>query len=263
MAVTLPQAALLSQDPLQRGVIETFVQSSPILDRIPFMDIEGNSYRYNSEGTLPGVSFRGVNEAYVESTGTVNQASEGLVILGGDADVDTFIQKTRSDLNDQRAVQTAMKVKAASYKYQDAFFNGDVTVEPKGFDGLKKRLVGGQVIDAATNGMDIVAAGHDFLDALDALLALTDADVIYGNKKVIGKVNSVLDHRGRHGQACPDVQRDPDPRPRQDRGRRRHPAADRDRRHGVRHGLALRREVRRGRGRRRRDRPHQRRRVRP
>jgi hypothetical protein len=196
MAVTLPQAALLSQDPLQRGVIETFVQSSPILDRIPFMDIEGNSYRYNSEGTLPGVSFRGVNEAYVESTGTVNQASEGLVILGGDADVDTFIQKTRSDLNDQRAVQTAMKVKAASYKYQDAFFNGDVTVEPKGFDGLKKRLVGGQVIDAATNGMDIVAAGHDFLDALDALLALTDADVIYGNKKVIGKVNSVLRRLG-------------------------------------------------------------------
>jgi len=192
MAVTLPQAALLSENDLQRGVIETFVQSSVILDRIPLMDIEGNAYAYNEEASLPGVAFRGVNEAYVESTGTVNQKSESLVILGGDADVDRFIVKTRGNLNDQRAVQTGMKVKAASYKFQDAFFNGDVAVEPKGFDGLKKRLVGGQVLDAATNGLGPVTAGHDFFDALDALIASVNGDVsaLYANKSVIGKIKS-------------------------------------------------------------------------
>ena len=129
MAITLIEAAKLSRDDLQRGVIETFVQNSPLLDRIPFLEIEGNAYAYNSEGTLPGVEFRAVNGGYAESTGTVNQASEKLVILGGDADVDTFIQKTRSNLNDQRAVQTAMKVKAACYKFQDTFINGDVAVD--------------------------------------------------------------------------------------------------------------------------------------
>jgi hypothetical protein len=192
MAVTLPQAAVLSRDDLQRGVIETFVQSSPLLDRIPFMEIEGNAYAYNSEDTLPGVAFRGVNEAYVESTGAVNQKSEGLVILGGDADVDRFIVKTRGNLNDQRAVQTGMKVKAASYKFQDTFFNGDVTVDPKGFDGLKKRLIGNQVIDAATNGLGPVTAGHDFFDALDALIASVNGDVsvLYANKGVIAKIKS-------------------------------------------------------------------------
>lgn len=192
MAVTLAQAALLSENDLQRGVIETFVQESPILDRIPFLDIEGNAYAYNEEGTLPGVAFRGVNEAYVESTGTVNQKYEGLVILGGDADVDRFIQRTRGNLNDQRAVQLGMKIKAASYKYQDTFFNGDVTVDPKGFDGLKKRLVGAQVIDAATNGLGPVAGGHDFFDALDALIAQVqgNVDVLYANKAVIAKIKS-------------------------------------------------------------------------
>ncbi|KPC70412.1 Major structural phage protein, partial [Streptomyces sp. NRRL F-6602] len=95
MAVTLPEAAKLSTTQLQRGVVETFVQESSILDRIPFLTIEGNAYAYNEEGTLPGVSFRAVNEAYTESTGTVNQKSESLVILGGDADVDRFIVKTR------------------------------------------------------------------------------------------------------------------------------------------------------------------------
>jgi hypothetical protein len=198
MAVTLAQAATLSQNTLQRGVLETFVQASPVLDRIPLMDIEGNAYAYNEEGTLPGVAFRSVNEAYVESTGTVNQKTEGLVILGGDADVDRFIVKTRGNLNDQRATQTAMKVKAASYKFQDTFFNGDVAVDPKGFDGLKKRLTGAQVIDAATNGLAINtddSTRNAFFDALDALVAAVPGldgnnGAIYANSSILGKIRS-------------------------------------------------------------------------
>lgn len=198
MAITLVEAAKLSTTHLQRGVIETFVQANPILDRIPLMTIQGNAYAYNEEGTLPGVAFRAVNEAYTESTGTVNQKTESLVILGGDADVDRFIVQTRGDLNDQRAVQTAMKVKAASYKFSDAFFNGDVAVDPKGFDGLKKRLVGAQVIDAATNGAAINTddtTRHAFFDLLDALVAQVPGldggnGAIYANAGVRGKILS-------------------------------------------------------------------------
>ena len=201
MALTLAEAALLSENDLQRGVIETFVQTSPVLDRIPLMNIEGNAYAYNQEATLPGVAFRSVNEAYVESTGTVVQNTESLVILGGDADVDRFIVQTRGNLNDQRATQTAMKVKAASYKFQDTFFNGDVAVDPKGFDGLKKRLTGAQVLDAATNGLGPVTAGHDFLDALDALIAAVPGinganGAIYANASVLGKITSSLRRLG-------------------------------------------------------------------
>ncbi|GAA1404067.1 major capsid protein [Oerskovia paurometabola] len=199
MAVTLPEAAKLSDTKLQRGVIETFVQTSPILDRLPLMPIEGNAYAYNKEATLPGVAFRSVNEGYVESTGTVNQATESLVILGGDADVDRFIVQTRGNLNDQRAVQTAMKVKAASYKFQDTFFNGDVAVDPKGFDGLKKRLTGAQVIDAGTNGAPILGNGasdaQTFFDMLDALVAAVPGldgtnGAIYAPSTGLAKVRS-------------------------------------------------------------------------
>ncbi|QEU93685.1 major capsid protein [Streptomyces kanamyceticus] len=169
MSLTLAESAKLSLDHLQRGVIETFVQESPILDRLPLIPVAGNAYRYNEESTLPGVSFRSVNEAYPESTGTLNQRIETLAILGGDADVDKFIVQTRGNLNDQRAVQTVMKVKAASIHFADQFFNGDVEVNPKGFDGLRKRLLGGQVLDA--KGVGPVANGHDFFDALDTLAA--------------------------------------------------------------------------------------------
>ena len=203
MALTLAESAKLSTDDLQRGVIETFVQSSPILDRIPFIDIQGNSYSYNAEGTLPGVAFRSVNEAYTESTGVVNQQHENLYILGGDADVDRFIEQTRSNLNDQRAIQTALKTKALSYAFQDAFFNGDTSTNPKGFDGLKKRLTGAQVLDADTNGLNVLGNGstdaHKFFDKLDELLAAVDGidgsnGAIYVNRAILGKIRSAARH---------------------------------------------------------------------
>ncbi len=197
MAVTLAQAALLSQNNLQRGVIETFIIESVVLDRIPLLEIEGNAYAYNMEATLPGVEFRAVNSAYAESTGTVNQRTETLVILGGDADVDTFIAQTRGDLNDQRAIHTRMKVKAATYKYQDAFVNGDVAVDANGFDGLKKRLTGSQVIAAAANGLPVIGASDNdryaFLDQLDALISLVGApgpDALYMNRSIRQKLFS-------------------------------------------------------------------------
>ena len=203
MALTLAESAKLSQDTLAKGVLETFVQTSPILDRIPFMEIAGNAYAYDEEATLPGVAFRSVNEAYAESTGTVNQKSEKLVILGGDADVDRFIQQTRSNVNDQRAEQTALKVKAISYKFQETFFTGDSSVDTKSFDGLRKRLTGKQVIDAAANGMPILGSSnadiHQFLDKLDELLAAVPGinsanGAIYASAAIIHKIGSAMRH---------------------------------------------------------------------
>lgn len=195
MALTLAQSATLSTNQLARGIQEIFVQESPVLDRLPLMEIAGNAYAYNKEATLPGVAFRNVNEAYTESTGTFNPATESLVILGGDADVDRFIQQTRSNVNNQRAEQDKLKVKAMSFKVNDHFINGDVAVDTKGFDGLKKRLAGSQVIDAGTNGIPVVGNGgtetHAFFDKLDELLAACPgADVIYANRQVRAKILS-------------------------------------------------------------------------
>ncbi len=198
MALTLTESAKLSETNLQRGVVETFVQESPVLDRLPLLPIQGNAYAYNEEATLPGVEFRAVNAAYAESTGTVNQKTESLVILGGDADVDTFIVQTRGNLNDQRAIQTRAKVKAASYKFQDAFINGDVAVDANSFDGLKKRLTGAQIIYAATNGLPVLGsdsnARQTFLDKLDELIAAVRGgpDALYMNTAVRSKILSAM-----------------------------------------------------------------------
>ena len=202
MSVSLAESAKLSQDQLAKGVIETFVQESSVLDRIPLMPIQGNAFTYNSESVLPGVSFRAVNTAYPESTGIVVPKTESLYILGGDADVDKFIVQTRGNLNDQRAIQTRMKVKSLSYQFQDCFINGDNAANALEFDGLKKRLVGKQVIDAAEDGLSIIGANdqasHDFLDQLELLFASVKggAEVAYMNAAVKAKLRSMIRRLG-------------------------------------------------------------------
>lgn len=190
MAVTLAQAAATEASDLRRGVIEMFRQESVVFDRIQLEEILGDSYTYNKDGALPGTGFRTVNEAWVESTGVLNQENESLVILGGDADVDRFIERVKSgSIGSHRAYQTRQKVKSAQATYVNELFNGDVNLNPKGFDGLRKRLVGSQVIDSQT-----AATSEAFLDELDDLFAQVDGgvpDVVYANQTQIAKLKSL------------------------------------------------------------------------
>nr|MBA2439575.1 hypothetical protein [Thermoleophilaceae bacterium] len=99
----------------------------------------------------------------------------------------------RGNLNDLRAAATRGKVKAANFKFQDGFINGDVAVDANSFDGLKKRLTGAQVIAAGTNGLPVLGADdnarHSFLDQVDALLALVpNADALYMNANILAKL---------------------------------------------------------------------------
>ena len=102
--LTLLEAAKLVQDPLKRGVMEIFPRTSPVLERLPFFNVNGQAYKYNIEETLPGIAFRGINATYTESTGIVNPAVEALYILGGLSKVDRALVKTQGNVNNLRSV---------------------------------------------------------------------------------------------------------------------------------------------------------------
>lgn len=144
MALNLVEAAKLMQNPLQAAIVMTFAEQSPVLSALPFINIQGNAYKYNREGTLPSVAFRGVNEAYSESVGVLNPQIEPLLICGGDLDVDNYIIKTQGE--QARAVHEAMKVKAITSSWQTKFIKGDSSSDPREIDGLQRRLTGNQVI---------------------------------------------------------------------------------------------------------------------
>jgi hypothetical protein len=157
MALTLVEAAKLNPgDVIKNAIIELYAGSSDILMNLPFESISGNAMKYNREGSLPGVGFRGVNEAYTASTGVLNPLTEALVIAGGDLDVDKFIVDTMGA--NQRSVQEAMKVRALSLAWTQKFIKGDSMSDPREFDGLQNRVAGQQIIDAgSTSGGDALS----------------------------------------------------------------------------------------------------------
>jgi hypothetical protein len=181
MALTLAESAKLETDFLRRGVIETFGEFSPVLEDLPFVQVQGNSYRYNLEDALPEVDFRAVNAPYTESTATVSAQSETLAIFGGVVDVDRYLQQVRGSVNDQRALQTRLKVKSLALAFTREFFKGDATANPDSFNGMSKRLTGGQLItaDAGAGNGDVLK-----LEYVDQLIDTVwgGPDVLYMNK---------------------------------------------------------------------------------
>jgi hypothetical protein len=62
MALTLAEAAKLSNDIVLQGVIETIIQDSPVLQELPFIEITGNGLTYNRENTNPNAAFFDVGD---------------------------------------------------------------------------------------------------------------------------------------------------------------------------------------------------------
>lgn len=172
MALTIVEAAKLNPgDVLRASIVEMYARNSDVLRTLPFEGIAGNALKYNREDVLPGVGFRGVNEAFAEGVGILNPITESLVIAGGDLDVDRFIVQTMGA--NQRAVQEGMKVKALAHRWTLAFIKGDSSADPREFDGLQRRIPVGssQLLDAgATSGGDALS-----LFKLDTLISRVDS----------------------------------------------------------------------------------------
>lgn len=167
MAMTKTEAAKLSNDMLIRGVIETIVKESPILQYLPFMEVTGTAVRYTREATMPAVAFYSPGDTWAEATPTYTTHSVDLKILGGDADVDNFLQETYADSNDIEAETLASRAKAIAHKFSETFIIGDTGTDPKSFDGLRVLTPGGNTLSMGTNGASLTLAKMDEL--VDAL----------------------------------------------------------------------------------------------
>ncbi len=175
MALTLAEAAKLSNDVLLKGVIELTIKDSPILKRLPFVEIVGNALTYNRENAMASAGFYDVGDTWTESTPTFSQLTATLKILGGDADVDNYVKATRSNVQDIEAAVIALKAKALQHKFEDTFIYGNTSTDPKAFDGLAK------LIDTATASDQVIAAGAS---GATLTLAMVDQliDAIKGQK---------------------------------------------------------------------------------
>jgi HK97 family phage major capsid protein len=193
MSLTLTEASKLSNDVLLKGVVETIVKDSPVLQRLPFIEVVGNGLTYNRENALPQIDFYDIGDSWVESTPTFTQVTAVLKIMGGDADVDNFLKATRSNLQDLEAAVIEKKAKALKNKFEDTFIYGDSSANPKAFDGLRR------LINTASAGSQVIAMGATGASlALDKLDALIDAiaggkpDILLMSRRSRRKLNALV-----------------------------------------------------------------------
>lgn len=174
-SVTLAESAKLSQNDLVAGVIENVVTVNPIYQFMPFDAITGNALAYNRENALGDVQTLGVGDTITaKAAATFTQVTATLKTIVGDAEVDHFIETTRSNINDQKAVQIASKAKSVGRKYQDLLVNGNDSTDANAFDGLLLTCSSGQKTTPSTDGDNL---SFDIMDALLDKVTAKDGQV--------------------------------------------------------------------------------------
>ena len=173
---TLTQYEYLDRDMILKGVVEWIVKESPILTKLPFKPIQGNSLKYNVEVTLPVASWLTVGDQIVESTGTFEQRS---------TDIYTMIQNSYTDksaiaLNatqDPEATDIALGAKAMAHEFENTFIRGQTSTlsSVKQFKGLLRLLA--ELETATTTDLDGINNSQVIVNsATSAVLTMATID---------------------------------------------------------------------------------------
>lgn len=139
--ITLAMVAKLEKDPLRSLIINNLLRHGPVLQYLPFENVNALSSVAVRWTNLPTAAFRKINASYNTSTGDVEQVYESVYGFGGLVEIDRVFDKIKASLiKDPRQLQMEMFTKAMAFKWNDYFINGDHAVDVDGFEGLKKRI---------------------------------------------------------------------------------------------------------------------------
>jgi len=196
----------MTQDKIVPGVIETYLETSPLMEKLDFKTVSGSAIAINREGTLPTVSFHSPNGVWTESTGTFTPITFALTILGGDCDVDNFLQTTEGNINDAMVQQIKMKSKVMARDWEKTAFYGDSSGTQE-FDGLHALCDDSDYIDTemllhcgtTATGAALTLAKLD--EAIDKVEMLGSPTCILMNKNIRRRMQAYLRANGSYTTA--------------------------------------------------------------
>lgn len=196
MALPLDQAAILTNDVLQQGIVELLVKDNPVLKRMPFIEVLGDGKTYNVETTMPNAEFYDVQEDLEESSGTRTPSTATLRRLGGFVDVDNFEKTVVAADQDLTTIETMSKVKATEWQFMNQLFYGTAA---KGFSGLHS-LISDTTYNTVHTGSATGASGTalsiDKLRQSIDLVVGTKPEMIISTKKMRRLMTTYMDSVG-------------------------------------------------------------------
>lgn len=211
MAITLAQAQVNVQDDVDYAVIDQYRRLSWLLDQLTFDDCVNPgtggatlTYAYTRLVNARQAAFRAINSEFVKSQATRVRASVDLVPLGGSFEVDRVIADLGSSQTNEVNFQMTELIKGAVNGFINQLVNGDIAVDPNGFDGLDAMLAGTSTemipnssttdyADWTNTTVSSETTAHNVIDLVDEWLSLVvgGADAIFGNTKSITRLKSI------------------------------------------------------------------------
>ena len=207
--ITLAQYEQLATDPVKKSVVNIFRRDSTILERLGFESANSLNIEIIRTKNLPTVGWRKVGNAYAASEGSTEPIQERVHFLGGMVDVDKAYVIAKNTITDVRALHTNMFSSAITLAFNDAFVNGQPSVDADSIVGLWHRFKNGLIPTAQhinVNGLDVspdsVALTANFNTLYDSIMDLIHrcdlhkADALYMNDTTYLRVISGLRQLG-------------------------------------------------------------------
>jgi hypothetical protein len=191
---TLTEYGYFSEDTLKKNVLVTIIKSFPLFDRLPFMDIVGNAYAFNLQKNEGGMNFYQPHATWVEKAPGIAQRTTTLTTLGGDADIDKFMKKTRSNLMDLEGETLRLRSLEMANAFGKQMIVGQTTTtpEPNAFKSLTQWIAEYETLEN-TSTVDLDGINNEqvypchatsatlTLDMVDAVIdrVLSEGDQVY------------------------------------------------------------------------------------
>lgn len=140
--ITLAQLMQVEKEPMKKFIGMQLLRESKLLNILPFENVSGlNVQAYWWEKLPTGGAFRSMNEGYSSyEDGQLGDGSESVYGFGGDLTFDTVLESIKDVIGDPVRMQVDARLQSMAITWNNYFINGDVATDPKGFNGLKKRV---------------------------------------------------------------------------------------------------------------------------
>lgn len=136
--ITLPEYAKGLEDPLARGLVETFSETSDILQVLPFKPAPQGRNVFDRTSAHAGMQFRALNEEPEISHGETQEVIDQCAPLSGLLEVDRLKKKRYGER--KMALDMEGQMITSSETWTRTFFTGDTSSDIRSFDGIKRRL---------------------------------------------------------------------------------------------------------------------------
>lgn len=181
MTYTLADFERLAESQLEKAVIRTWREASPLMEALPWKKKAALEIEYLRLNEVPNVPWRNIGDSFSDAKVEPEPVKERPFFIGAKSDIAKEYVFADS-IVDQRKLQDEAITKGIAYGFNYAFFMGDPTVDEKAPVGmwyrLKNDLSSAQTV--AGGGLDVspdsaaTTPGKQLLRKIDEALSLFD-----------------------------------------------------------------------------------------